>query len=162
ECFGRNLAAFARKADELQSTAVEFRRAAFVRRDMRLGMAQHGAPRRSEMRQCERVGRGSGRHQENCDLMREKFGEARFDASGPGIAGVGRRCALIRTRNGGKNLRLNPGGVVACEVHGLTGAWVPPSWSRAAIMLGGAPAQSRNDRCDVPIARPFPPTTVHL
>src|SRR5262249_41818836 len=136
ELCGRNLAPSPREAAALQPTAVEFRRAAFVRRDMRLGMAEHGAPRRSEMRQCERVGRGSCRHQENCDLVREKFGEARFDASGPGIAAVAQRRALIRPRNGGKNLRRNPGGVVACEVHGLYRRGSSPVLVKSAIMRG--------------------------
>src|SRR5207244_9024805 len=42
---GRDLAGFAGKAHELDSTAVEFRRAAFVHRDVRFVMAEYGAPK---------------------------------------------------------------------------------------------------------------------
>ena len=76
---GRDLAGFAREPDELDAAAEEFRRAAFVGRDVRLGVAEHGAPRRREMRERQRVGRGPGRHQEDRDLVLEQLGEPPLD-----------------------------------------------------------------------------------
>ena len=74
---GRDLAGLARQADELDAAAEEFRRAAFVGRDVRLGMAQHRAPGRREMRERQRIGGGAGRHQEDRDLALEDLGELR-------------------------------------------------------------------------------------
>jgi len=114
---GGDLAGFAGKAHELDPTAEEFGRAAFVGCDVRLLMAEHGAPRRGEMRQRERVCRRSGRHQEDRDLALENFREARLHAPRPGIVAVSERSAGIRARNGGKDLGRDPGRVVTCEIH---------------------------------------------
>ncbi len=73
---GRDLAGFARQADELDAAAEEFRRAAFVGRDMRLGMAQHRAPWRRQMGERQRIRGGAGRHQEDRDLVLENLGES--------------------------------------------------------------------------------------
>ena len=106
---GRDLAGFAGKADELDSTAIEFRRAAFVRRDVRLVMAEHGAPGRREMRERERIGRGSRRHQENRDLTRKHLGESLLDAPRPDVLPIAQRRALVRPRNSGEDLRGDGG-----------------------------------------------------
>src|SRR5262249_56057249 len=73
---GGDLACLARKPHELDSTAEEFRRAAFVRCDVRLVMAEHGAPGRGEMRQRERVRGGSGGHQGDRALPGANFRQA--------------------------------------------------------------------------------------
>ena len=52
-------------------------RAAFIGGDVRFVAAQHGAPRRREVRQRERVGRRPGRHQEHRDLALKNLGECR-------------------------------------------------------------------------------------
>ena len=74
---GAILPAVAREADELDPAAEEFRRAAFVGRDVRLGMAEDGAPGRRQMRERERIRGGAGRHQEDRDLVLEHLGESR-------------------------------------------------------------------------------------
>src|SRR5262249_5302300 len=112
-----DVAGSAATAQELDTTAEEFGRTAFVGCDVRFVMAEHGAPGRGEMRQRERVRRRSGRHQEDRDLALEDFGEARLDALRPGIAAVSERRAGIRARNCGKDLGRDPGGVVTCEIH---------------------------------------------
>src|SRR5262249_58705980 len=81
---GGDLAGVAGEAHELDSTAEEFRRTAFVCRDVRLVMAEDRAPGRGEMRQRERIRRSSGGHQKDRDVVGENFGESRLDPSGPG------------------------------------------------------------------------------
>ncbi len=92
---GRELTCFARQAHELDPAAVEFRRAAFVRGDVRLPMAEHSAPGLSQLRECERVGRGSARHQEHRKLTLKNIGQSLLDPPRPGIASVGQRDAFI-------------------------------------------------------------------
>jgi hypothetical protein len=115
---GRDLAACAREPDELDAAAEEFRRAAFIRRDMRLGVAEHGAPGRREMRERQRVGRGPGRHQEYRDLVLEQLGEPLLDVPGPGVAAIGERRAVVGATEGGEDVGCDAGRVVAGEVHG--------------------------------------------
>src|SRR6476659_6231587 len=91
----RDLAGFAGKADELDAAAEEFRCAAFVGGDVRLLMAEYGAPRRRQMRKREGVGRGSGRHQEHRDLVLKNLREAPLGASGPVVTAVGQRRAVV-------------------------------------------------------------------
>ena len=113
----RDLAGFAGKPDQLDAAAEEFRRAAFVGGDVRLVMAQHGAPGRREVRERERVRRGAGRHQEDRDLALKDLGECPLDPFGPVVVAVGQRGAVVGAGNGREDLRRDPGCVVACEVH---------------------------------------------
>ena len=118
----RDLAGLACEADELDAAAEEFGRAAFVGGDVRLVVAQHGAPRRREVCQRERVCRRAGRHQEHRDLALKNLGESSLDPLGPIIAAVGERGAVVRPGNGREDLRRDPGCVVACKVHGVLSA----------------------------------------
>ena len=119
----RDLAGFAGKPNELDAAAEEFGRATFIRGDVRLLMAEHGTPGRREVRECEGVRRGSGRHQEDRDLALKNLGECPLDPFGPAIAAVGQRGAVVRPGNGRKDLRRDPGCVVACKVHDVSLGW---------------------------------------
>jgi len=119
----RDLASFACKPEKLDAAAEEFGRATLVGGDVRLVVAEHGAPGRREVRERKRVRRGAGRHQEDRDLALKNLGECPLDASGPIIAAVGQRGALVRPRNGREDLRRDPGGVVACKVHDVSLGW---------------------------------------
>jgi hypothetical protein len=69
------------------------------------------------MRERERIGAGSGRHQENGDLALENLREAALDPPGPGIVAVGQRRPFIRARDRGENFRRNRRSIVAGEIH---------------------------------------------
>jgi hypothetical protein len=114
----RNLAARPRKADELDATTEEFRRAAFIGGDMRLVVAEHRAPWRCEMRERQRIGGGAGRHEKNGDVALEHVSEPPLEAGRPVVVAIGERRPLIRARDGRQNLRRDPCGVVAGEIHG--------------------------------------------
>ncbi len=151
---GRDLAGFAGKADELHSTAIEFRRAAFVRRDVRLVMAEHGAPGRREMRKRERIGRGSRRHQENRDLTRKHLGESLLDAPRPDVLPIAQCCALIRPRNSGEDLRGDGGCIVACEVHAPSASLRPRCQRHARLRAAPRPPLARDaDHDDIATSR---------
>ena len=84
----RDLAVAAGKAGKLQPAAEKLRRAAFVGRDMGLGMAEHDAPGRRDLRQRQRIGRGPGRHQEHRHLALEDLRQPPLDAGGPVVIAV--------------------------------------------------------------------------
>src|SRR5262245_16991782 len=86
---------------------------------MRLLVAEHGAPRRGEMRERKRVGGGPGRQQKDRDLMLEELGEPALDPLGPAVAAISERGARIRARNGGEDVRRDPRRVVAGEIHAI-------------------------------------------
>jgi hypothetical protein len=113
----RDLAAVACKSDELDAATEKLGRAAFVGRDMCVLVAEHRAPRRSEVRKRKRVGRSPGGDQKNRDLMLEEVSQSALGTLGPGIAAVGERPALVRQRDGGQQLRGNSRRVVAREIH---------------------------------------------
>ncbi len=113
----RDPAGGAGKPDQLGAAAEEFRRAAFVDRDVRLVVTQHGAPRGHEMGEGERIGGGPGRHQEHGDLALEERSELLLDAPGPLILPVGERRPAVGAPDGGQDFRGDPRGVVAGEVH---------------------------------------------
>ena len=108
---GRDLAGCSGQADEFEAAAEELRRAAFVGRDVRLGMAQHRAPGRRQMRKCQRVRRRAGRHQEHRDLAFEDLGKPALDPFGPGILAVAERRALVRARNGSEDFGRDARGI---------------------------------------------------
>src|ERR1700757_4466483 len=93
--FRRDPTSFPGKTYDLDTAAIKFRRAAFVRGDVRLLMAEHGPPGLRQMRECERVGRGSARHQKNRDPLLKNGGQLLLDSPRPGIASVGQCRALI-------------------------------------------------------------------
>src|SRR5262249_46293680 len=108
-------------------------------RDMRLLVAEHGAPRRGEMRERKRVGGSPGRHQEDRDLMFEELGESALDPLGPAVAAINERGARIRARHGGGDVRRDPRRVVAGEIHAI-----PSSIGSTATYAGaGAGRKSR-------------------
>src|SRR5262249_19722346 len=119
---GRDLAAVARKPDQLDAAAKKFRRAAFVDRDMRSRVTEHRAPGRREMRQRQRIRTGPGRQQKDRHVVLEQLGEPRLDAPGPVVIAIGQRGAVVRPRNGGEDLGRDPGSVVAGEIHVLSRA----------------------------------------
>src|SRR4029077_10537199 len=88
---GRNLAPLPRQSNELDAAAEEFRRAAFVDRDMRFRMTQHRAPRGRQMRERERIRGRSGRHQEYRDILLENLRKAPLDPLGPVVIAVTER-----------------------------------------------------------------------
>ena len=83
------------QSDQLQPATEEFRRAAFVGRDVRLGMTQHRPPRRAQMRDRERIRGRAGWHQENRHLALENFPKPRLDLFGPIVVAVTERVAGI-------------------------------------------------------------------
>jgi hypothetical protein len=61
-------AVVAGQADQLDAVPEEFRRAAFVGHDVRIGVAEDAAPGRREVGERQRIRGGAGRNQENGDL----------------------------------------------------------------------------------------------
>jgi hypothetical protein len=70
---GRHFCARTRHQRELCAPGEELRRTAFITLDVRFGMAQHGAPGRTERRERQRVRGGAGRHGEHAHLGAEEF-----------------------------------------------------------------------------------------
>ena len=68
-----DLAALSRQAFEFETMAEKLRRAAFVGRDVRFHVAKNDTPRRGNLRERQRIGRGAGRHQESRDISFENF-----------------------------------------------------------------------------------------
>ena len=83
---GGDLAGLAGDAGKLDAAAKEFRRAAFVGRDMGFRVADDGAPRRCQMRERQGIGRRPGRHQEDGDLTFEDVRETFLDPFGEASA----------------------------------------------------------------------------
>ncbi len=116
--FGRDLARFSRKANELNAAAEEFRRAAFIRGDMCLLVAQDCAPGRRVLRDCKRVCRCSCRHQKHRNIAFEHLRKPALHLSRPVIVAVGKRTALICARNRRHDFWRYAGCIVAREIHG--------------------------------------------
>ena len=114
-----DLAAFAAKRNELDTAAEEFRRAAFVRCDMRILVTEDRAPGRSEMRERERIGCCPGCHEKHRDLALEKLAQALLDARGPGVATIGEHLAFIRAGDRRNDFRRDAGCIVAREIHAV-------------------------------------------
>src|SRR5262245_5102947 len=117
ECIGPDLASHARQANELGAAAKELGRAALIGRDVSLGMTQHRTPGRREMGDRQSIGGGPGWRQKNRHFALEKLGKALLHTSGQGVIAVSKRRALVRRRDGRKNLRRHPGRIVARKVH---------------------------------------------
>ena len=113
----RELAPLAGKADELETAAEEFRRPAFVGRDMRLLMADDRAPRGREMRKRKRIGRSPRPHQEHRHLAFEHFGETALDPLRPGIVAISEHRAFVGARKRRQNFRRDGSRVVAGKIH---------------------------------------------
>jgi len=114
---GRDLAGFARKRDQFEPAAEEFRSAAFVGREMTFLMAQHGSPGRRDVRQRQRVRGGSGRHQERRELVLEDFGQASLQPFRDRILAVAEREAVVGAADRREDRGRDPGGIVAGEMH---------------------------------------------
>jgi len=112
-----DLAGRARKLGELQSAAEEFRRAAFVGRDMRFGVAERDAPGRRDLRQRQRIGRRPGRDQKDGDFALEDVRQAALDLLRPGIVAVAARITAIGLRDGIEDFGRHRRRVVAGKIH---------------------------------------------
>src|SRR6202049_1208244 len=88
---------------ELDAAAEEFGRPAFVGGDMRLAVADDGAPRWRQMRKRKRIGRRPRSDEEARGLMLEHLRKPALQALGPVILPVGERLALIRSCDRGEN-----------------------------------------------------------
>ena len=117
ECLDRYFASLPGEPDELEAAAEEFRRPTFVGRDVRFRMAQHRPPGRRQVRERERIGRRSGRHEKNGNVALEQLREFFLDTSGPGVVAVGQRRPVVRARNGGENFRRDRRRIIAGEIH---------------------------------------------
>src|SRR6185437_5950457 len=96
---GRNLAALAGQPDQLERAAEEFGRAAFVGRDMRLGVAEHAAPGRVDMGECERIrGRADG-DEKHRGVMLENLADAALDRAGEIVVAITERKTAIGARD---------------------------------------------------------------
>ncbi len=115
--FRRDLGAVAGKAFELEAAAEEFRRAAFVGGDVGIGVTEHDAPWRRDLRQRQRIGGRPGRHQERRHLALEDFGQAPLDAQRPIVIAVAERIARVRRHDGVEDGRGDRRRVVGGEVH---------------------------------------------
>ena len=69
------------------------------------------------MRECQGIGRRSGRDQEHGDLVIEDVGKALLNALGPGIVAIAERKAVAGLRDRRHDLRRDRRGIVAGEIH---------------------------------------------
>src|SRR5262249_21999789 len=120
---GRNLAGLPREAGKLEAMAEEFWCAAFVGSDVRLRMTQHNAPRRSELRQRQRVCRRTCRHQKSSDFAFEDLAKAALDSARPVVIPVASGVAAIGLSQGIENGRRHWRGIVTGKIHAGTDRW---------------------------------------
>ena len=137
------LAARARKIDQLGAVAEEFRRAAFVFDDVAVLMGNDGAPGLDEAGEGESVGCRAGRDEEGRDLAFEHDGKAVLDPSGPVVAAIAGGRPVIGSRQRGHDTGAGAGGVVADEVHGRRVTRPARSCQAAGAVRRSAPCACR-------------------
>jgi len=107
-----HLAARAMDGHEAAGAGEEFRRAAFVGRDMRLGMAESNATRLGDGGERQRIGGRAGADEEDGHLALEQVVEAFFHAAVEIARAVGRGIAGGFERQALGNLGVGAGPVV--------------------------------------------------
>ncbi len=80
-------------------------------------MAEHDAPGRSNLCECQRIRRRAGGHQEYRDIVLENFRQAPLDALGQVIIAITTRVAMVGLRDGIENGGRHRRRVVAGEIH---------------------------------------------
>lgn len=114
---GGDFAGLSRQTFELEAAAEKLHRAAFVGDDVRFGVTQHDAPRRRDLRQRQRIGRGPGRHEENGNVAFKDFAESTFGPFRPVVAAIAGRIALVGRSDGIENGGHDTCRIVAGEIH---------------------------------------------
>ena len=82
-----------------------------------LGVAEHDAPGRGDLRQSERVGRRPGRHQERRHFALENLAKTPLDVLRPIVIAVAARKTVARPNDGIEDGGRDRRGVVAGEIH---------------------------------------------
>ncbi len=104
-------------AYEPQPAAEKFRRAAFVRNGMGFAMAQHGPPRRRQMRQRQCIGGSAGAHQKYRHVTFKHFREPTLQPSGQGVVPVRNGASGVGANQSVQNRGRHSGGVIAGKFH---------------------------------------------
>ena len=121
------------QCEQLRPSREEFRRAAFVRDDVRTRMAIDAAVGRRDLRQGQRVGRRAGGNGVDQDLRLEQIRGHAGQALGEGIRAVRARRGGVRRLNRRQDGRAHRGDVVAtkiagqCICHRLTSPRIAPA-----------------------------------
>ena len=115
----RQLAVLAFDQHELGAMRVEFHRAAFVHRDMRMVVTDDRAVLRAERGQRQRIGRRAGHHREDRDVAFEDLRHGGLELRRQRIVAIGGHGAGIRGGEGLKDFGGGAIGVVAGEIHAL-------------------------------------------
>jgi hypothetical protein len=105
---------------QLGAAHEKLRRAALVRGDMRLLVAQHRPIRVDQCRQRQRIGGGAGADRIDRQVSLKECGGARGQARGERIGAVGGDDAVVGCCHRLHDLRAHGRGVVAGEIHGAS------------------------------------------
>ena len=112
----RDLRARAADQRKLRAAGEELRRAALVALDVRLGVGEHGSPRRAECRQRQRICRRAGRHREHAHFGAEELAEHAIERIRPAIRTVCQGGSAVRVGDRLKNLSAHRSRVVRLEI----------------------------------------------